>query len=291
MLNRFGLGSFLFLSLVAACGGGGDDDDTANNTPTPDAADNTPTPDAAGQNNPDAAATPDAAILNLPDARPSALACAGDPLPTTVANPPIVISGTVQEGSTNGIVTMTQSAHVSTHQAANDVLIAEGDFTGPYTITDPTNSTTPIDAYLKSTSNGFVDTYVFPPSAISENLSGTPIVMVSTTIFGLLPILTGITQESGNASLIVAAVDCEQSAMEGAIISITPDVGTLRYSGANGIPGMTDFPATQAPGLAYIFNVPPGSYQVDATAPDGTLLRTVTIKAFADSTTTAVVAP
>jgi hypothetical protein len=287
MLNRFGLGSFLFLSLAAACGG---DDDKEGGAA--DAAGNTPTIDAAGgQNNPDAAGTPDAAVLDLPDARPSALACAGDPLPTTVANPPIVISGTVQEGSTSGIVTMTQSAHVSTHQAADDALIAEGDFTGPYTITDPTNSTTPIDAYLKSTSNGFVDTYVFPPSAISENLSGTPIVMVSTTIFSLLPILTGITQDAGNASLIVAAVDCDQSAMEGATVSITPNVGTLRYAGANGIPSMTDFPATQSPGLAYIFNVPPGSYQVDSTAPDGTLLRTVTIKAFADSTTTAVVAP
>jgi hypothetical protein len=288
MLNRFGLGSFLLLSLVTACGGGDDDDNAAA-----DAADNTPTFDAAGGNNPDAAntGTPDAAGLDLPDARPSALACSGDPLPTTVANPPVVISGTVQEGGINGIDTMTNSAHVSTHITANDSILAEGDFVGAFTITDPTNSTTPIDAYLKSTSAGFVDTYVFPPSAIAENLAGTPIVMVSTTIFGLLPVLTGITQDAGNASLIVAAVDCEQGAMEGATVSITPDVGTLRYAGANGIPSMTAFPSTQAPGLAYIFNVPPGSYQVDATAPDGTILRSVTVKAFSDATTTAVVAP
>lgn len=289
MLNRFGLGSFLFLSLAAACGG---DDDKEGGAA--DAAGNTPTIDAAGgQNNPDAAGTPDAAVLNLPDARPSALACAGDPLPTTVANPPVVISGTVQEGGLNGVSIMTSSAHVSVHQTADDSVLTEDDFTGPFTFTDPNNSTTPIDAYLKSTSGGFVDTYVFPPSAISENLSGTPIVMVSTTIFGVLPTLISETQDTGNGVLIIAAVDCEQGAMEGANVSITPDVGSLRYAGANGIPGptTTNYPATQSPGLAYIFNVPPGSYQVDSTAPDGTILRTVTIKAFADSTTTAVVAP
>tara|TARA_R110002073_G_scaffold74100_10_gene181376 strand:- start:27249 stop:28109 length:861 start_codon:yes stop_codon:yes gene_type:complete len=286
MLNRFGLGSFLLLSLVAACSSGDDDGNAVA-----DAADNATAIDASSQNSPDARITPDAAGLDLPDARPSALVCSGDPLPTTVANPPVTISGTVQEGGINGINTMTNSAQVSAHLAGDDTIIDEGDFVGPFTITDSTNSTTPVDAYLKATSGGFVDTYVFPPSAIAEDLAGTPIVMVSTTIFGLLPLLTGITQEDGNASLIIATVDCEQAAMEGATVSITPNVGTLRYAGANGIPGMTDFPATQAPGLGYIFNVPPGNYQVDATAPDGTILRSVNVKAFADSTTTAVVAP
>ncbi len=288
MRIRYGLASFLLLSLLGACVSDGDD----TGSTVADAANATPADAAGGGGAADARVdtTPDAG-LNLADARPSALACAGDSLPTVVASPPVVISGTVQEGSASGITTMTQVAHVSAHQRADDTILTEGDFTGPYSLTDPTNSTTPIDAYLKATSNGYIDTYVYPPAAITENLVGTPIVMIETTIFGLLPLLTGVTQADGNGVLLVAVVDCEQSAVEGATVSLTPDVGELRYAGANGLPSMTIFPATQSPGVAYIFNVPPGEYQVNATAPDGTLLRTTTVKSYADSNTTSVIAP
>lgn len=281
MHNRFGLLSCLALSFAAACGGGDDNGSTA------DAATGGFV-DADTSVTIDAAPPADAAVL--PDAAPSALGCIGETLPTTVANPPIVISGTVQEGSTSGIQTMTQSAHVSAHLVSDDSVLVEGDFTGDFSLTDPTDSTTPLDAYLKATSTDFVDTYVYPPYAIFESLANTPIIMVSNDIYGLLPLLTGVTQAMGNGVLIVAVVDCDQAAVEGAVVSITPSAGTIKYAGSNGIPGQTDYPATQSSGIAYIFNVPPGTYTIGASV-GGMDLRDNAVDAFADSNTTLVVAP
>ncbi|MCP4449371.1 MAG: hypothetical protein GY811_29165, partial [Myxococcales bacterium] len=123
-------------------------------------------------------------------------------------------------------------------------LIAEGDFTGAFSLTGPVTSDLVV-AYLKATSSGLVDTYVFPPAALSESLANTPIVMVSPTIFQeLLPVVAAAPQDSGNGAAIVAAVDCEQAAMEGAVLSITPSAGTMHYSSANNFPGQAgDFAA------------------------------------------------
>ncbi len=280
MHKSLSLSSVLALLMASACGGGG-----GSSTPDATAAD----PADADTSVPvDAAPRADAAPL--PDAMPAALDCIGAKLPNSVANPPIVIAGTVQEGSTSGINPMTQSAHVAAHLSADDGLLVEGDFTGDFTLTDPTDSATAIDAYLAATSNNFIDTYVYPPYPIYESLSGTPIIMVSTTIFGLLPILTGVTQTAGNGVMIVAVTDCNQDTVEGAVVTITPSAGTIKYAGSGGIPGMTDFPSTQSSGVAYIFNVPPGNYTIGATV-GGMSLRDNAVKAFADANTTLVVAP
>ena len=290
MRKRLGLGSFLVLSLVGAC-----TSDSADDGALPDASDSTLRIDASG-GGPiiDAAPpAPDATGIILPDARPSALACAGDPLPTTVATPPVQISGEVREaGISGGITTLTQEAHVAALQFTGNAVITEGDFTGAFTLSGP-NSPTPVDAYLKATSDGLVDSYVFPPATISEDIPNTPIIMVAPLIFNtLLPAVAAAAQESGNGALIVAAVDCEQAAMEGAVLSITPSAGTIHYSSANGFPGqMGDFSATQSPGITYFLNLPPGDYTVDATAPGAVNLRTVNVRVFADSSSTAVIAP
>ncbi len=279
MHKRVGLTSFFLLSILAACGG----EDSG-----PSIADGAaPVADADPGQAPDSMPTFDAALPA--DARQGALACAGDPLPDVVAAPPVVISGAIQEATFGGIVAMTASAHVSSHQLAGDVVIAEGDFTGSYSLTDPTNSTVPLEAYLKSVVTGYLDTYVFPPAALSEDMTS-PVMMLSTTILGFLGGL-GITHDASDSGiLIIAVVDCDQAALEGAIITTVPATELL-YAGANGLPGATPFTETQAPGIAYAFNVPPGDYQVSAVAADGTDLRTMTAKSFIGATSAAVVAP
>ncbi len=278
MHKRVALPSFLFLSILAACGGEDSGPSIADGAP--------PAADADPAQAPDATPTFDAALP--PDARQPALACAGDALPDMVAAPPVVISGDMQEVTMSGVVAMTASAHVSTHQLADAMLNAEGDFTGTYSLADPTNSTVPLENYLKATSAGFLDTYVFPPAALSEDTTS-PIMMMSQAIINLLA-FAGITQEAGNGLLIIAVVDCDQAALEGATITTVPATELL-YAGANGLPGATPFTETQAPGIAYAFNVPPGDYQISAVAADGTALRTMTAKSFADATSAAVVAP
>lgn len=293
MFARLAPSSVLVLSLAAACSGNSSDDQG-----NPDAAGGGgPTIDAAGGGNVVDAAipTPDATVISLPDARPSALACAGDPLPTVIASPPVVISGDLQKASNSGAITpLGQSAKVSAHNLSDDVLIVDGgDFANStFTITGP-NDPAPIAAYLKATSNGFIDTYVFPPTTIFEDQDNTPVIFVTPLLFNtLLPVIAATPQDPGNGAMIVAATDCEQQPMEGAVLSITPNAGTIHYANATGLPGQQgDFAATQTTGVTYFLNLPPGAYTVNATAPDGTNLRSVPVKIFADSSSTAIIAP
>src|SRR5690606_32034547 len=185
---------------------------------------------------------------------------------------------------------MTESAHVSAHLVADDSVLAEDEFVGDFTLTDPTDSTTPIDAYIKATATDFMTTYVYPPYAIFETLANTPIIMVDENIYSLLGLLTGVTQDPSNGVLIVALVDCDQVNIEGATVSIDPSVGTIKYAGAGGIPGTDDYSATQSSGIAYIFNVPPGEYTISASK-SVMDLRDNTVKSYAGSNTTLVVAP
>lgn len=283
MQTRSALLCALVFSFSAACGDDGDGKSTVDaNGGSADATKSAIDATVADAKVP----TSDARVG--PDATPSALPCLGAVLPTTVT-PPTMLSGVVQEAGFAGTTTMTGEAHVSAHLAATNAVLFEGDFTGAFSFTDA-DSTTPIDAYLKATRGTYIDTYVYPPYPIFESLANTPIIMIKSSLLPLLSGLTGVDQDSANGILIVAINDCDEAAIEGAVVSITPSVGTIKYAEANNIPGMTDYPSTQSSGIAYIFNVPPGSYTIGATV-GAANLRDNTVTAFAGSNTTLAIAP
>jgi len=148
------------------------------------------------------------------------------------------------------------------HLYADDTVIAQGTFTGAFSLTDSTASTTPLDAYLKATVLGYLDTYIFPGTALSESLSDAPLIMISNSVFGLISLLTGVSNVAGTGTLTAAITDCNLGPIAGAVVTITPNVGVTKYADANGLPGQNDFPSTQASGVVYFFNVPPGEYTV-----------------------------
>lgn len=290
MNKNLGLVSLFASALLfsAACGDDGDDNEVAVDATT------NPSIDSGGGGMIDGsvqivdATAPDA--TPAPDAMPSALDCAGDPLPTTVASPPITIAGPIQEATLSGVGTLAASTHVSANNYGDDSVITEGDFTGSFTVIDPNSSTTPLNAYVKATVSGYQDTYIFPGAPISENIPNAPLIMLSDSIFGLIGLLTGITTVQGTGTLTAAILDCNNDPISGAVVTITPNVGTIKYADATGVPGSDDFPSTQAAGVVYIFNVPPGEYTISSSA-GGTALRDNDVKSFADSISTIQVIP
>lgn len=290
MNKNLGLVSLFATALLfyAACGDDGDDKVAVDATTNPSIDGGGGLIDGSVQTV-DAMPSPDA--TPAPDAMPSALDCAGDALPTTVANPPIVIAGPIQEATLNGVGTLAASTHVSANNYSDDTVIVEDDFTGgTFTVTDPNASTTPLNAYVKATVSGYLDTYIFPGAPIAESIPNAPLIMLSDSIFGLIGLLTGITTIQGTGTLTAAVLDCNNDPISGAVVTITPNVGTIKYADAMGLPGSADFPSTQGAGVVYIFNVPPGEYTISSSV-GGTDLRDNTVKSFADSISTIQVIP
>ncbi len=286
MNKNIGLVSLFASALLfsAACssddkvGGEGDTVDAAN--PTVDAM--------GGGDTVDAAPTPDSAPA--PDATPSALDCVGAALPTVVANPPITVAGDVQEVTLSGAGALTDETHIGLHNIVDDTVIVEGDFTGTFSLVDPTNSATPLDAYIKATVSGHVDTYIFPGTALSENIDNAPLLMLSNSVFGFLPTFSGVPAIAGTGTFTTAVVDCNNDPIAGAVLTISPDMGTVQYGDASGLPNTAGGTETLAAGVVYIFNVPPGEYTISVDV-GGTAMRSNTVKSFANGVSTIQIVP
>jgi hypothetical protein len=86
-------------------------------------------------------------------------------------------------------------------------------------------------------------------------------------------------------------MDCAGNPIVGGTVSIAGDVGTIKYANDDGVPlAMDNFTSTQGLGVAYIFNVPPGEYEIDAMYGSDSL-REHNVKSYADASTTTVIIP
>ncbi len=230
-----------------------------------------------------------------PDGGPAALACAGETLPPTVANPPITISGSVKSVATiAGPETLSVSAKLSALQISNNSLIVSADSvvgsgTNTFSLVDPQGAAAPLAAYVKATAPGHVDTYLYPPYDIYENFTNALFLMFGDDLWTLVPAVAGVSKTDGTGVIMIIVADCDQEAVGGAKVSISPDVGVIRYSGDNGLPSSA-LTQTQGQGLAFIFNVPPGEYTVDAVR-DGVSFREHTVETFDGAATTTILVP
>jgi hypothetical protein len=276
--------AFLSMGMVASCSVDGEDGAVADASSSIDASVSQP---------PDARPSPDA--TPAPDAAPAALTCAGEALPTTVTSPPVVISGQVQSVATiSGPEPLNVSANIRAFYVEDDDLLVQtnsvvGNGSNTFSLTDPTSSTTPLSAYVRATAPGHIDTYLYAPYDIYEDFTNAIFLMFGEDLYGLVSLVAGVTQVEGNGVIMVIVADCDEEPVGGATISLSPSVGDIRYGDANGLPS-SSLTSTGAQGIAFIFNVPPGDYVVDAER-DGVSLREHPVAAFADAATTTIVVP
>jgi hypothetical protein len=249
---------------VSACGddGGADVDGSVSVT---DAAPDAPT---AADARPIIDAMPPA------DARPAALGCLGDPIPNPVADT-VTVSGQTVSITAQGqqaLAGVEVQAYDDADEAITDA-IDTSDAQGAWSITADVGNE-PLDAYVRGTLAGYLDTYLFPPTPLFEDLTGASIIMLDSGALALLGFL-GLSQDNDKGVLLVAVLDCDGNPVEGASVTTTPPAGQTAYLD-NGQPS-TSATATDSSGAAMLFNVPAGDVEVNATVM-GMSLRAHTVR-------------
>lgn len=231
----------------------------------------------SGNSNIDAPGTP------TPDAAPDA--------PPT--GPVFTISGTAALRGT-GAATALAGVVVTAYSNADEttaIATATSDAEGHYAISLPADR--PLDGFLKATkapdgSKTYVDTYLYPPTQLAADFSEASIFMVEGATYNLLKLLGDFATGEGMIALLVVDSLASVTEVEGATVTSDPaaPAGHTGYS-ANGLPSRSAT-ATAADGLAFLFKLAPGTYNVTA-AKAGLTFKTTSLKVRADVFTTTLV--
>jgi hypothetical protein len=260
--------SVVMACLVCGCGDG--DPATADA-----AADATPPPDAS----PPADAGPD-------------VSCAGDPAPTT-APATVNIDGRV----TNFLQSPIAGATVTSLLRADDspICVAPGCTAtsaadGAYALILDNPSQLPIDGYLRFESTGNVPSNLFGPGPTSMDLPMANAFQANPSGIDTIAALSQVTVQPGDGLLFIRVGDCDGLAVAGATVSVsTADVDTrIIYAGDSAPdPALT---TTGASGVAFVFNVPPGTATIGGDL-GGTALDAHPVTIFADELALTLVNP
>jgi len=215
-------------------------------------------------------------------ALPETLDCLGDPLLETAPDN-VVISGLV---TTLGNVII-NGALVEGRAASDDGLLGDDTsaLNGSYELTVPTGGA-PLDAYLYVSADGSVDSYVYPPIPFVDD-DELDVPLITSALRTGIADEANVTLEADTGVLYVFVRDCNGDPVEGATVTTNPP-GDLSYT-AGFVPA-PDATSTDGSGAAYIFNLPPGNVEVDATI-DGYSLREHTIDVRANVMTITSVIP
>lgn len=226
----------------------------------------------------DAPSTPDARptfdAMPPVDARPAALGCLGDPIPNPVVDT-ITVSGqavAITMGGQEALADVTVQAYDADDQAIDGALDTS-DAQGDWSITADVGNE-PLDAYMRGNLDGYLDTYLFPPTPLYEDLTGASVIMLTPQTLQLLGLL-GLSQDNDKGVVLVVVLDCDGNPVEGASVTTTPAAGITAYI-EDGAPS-TSATATDSSGVAMLFNVPAGDVEVDATVM-GMSLREHTVR-------------
>lgn len=232
----------------------------------------------------DVAATPDAGLEHDAPVQDPAFSCAGHALPTTAPDPLAVTGTTVDINTLAPLAGVTVAAFRTGEATA--LATATSDSGGNYAITAPSGGT-PIDGYLQASVSGHLDTYYYAAAPVAADATAAQIALITQANLDAGTAAVGVTQSAANGAMLVRVADCNGLPLTGATISTTPS-GEIRYS-ANSQPSTTAT-MTDASGVAFIYNVPPGTVTVDAML--GTrALRTRIVGVHADAGTVTGVRP
>lgn len=187
----------------------------------------------------------------IPDQKLGALACAGDPLPTT-APAELAISGAVVDpfgtNSTSGLTVAAMPTGFSTMT----------DSMGDFAATLMTGGVPSTD-YLKVTGGGFVDSYFYSAEPVAADLQ----VPLQIYTAGELAMIGSIGSDS--EQIIVSVEDCAGSAVAGA--TITTQSGTVIYFAQNQ-PDPTAMATDALTGAAIIVGVTGSNTTLIANTPE-----------------------
>ena len=250
MSRSVGVASLLLVSCLMACGGG--DDDAGGDG------------DGDGDGTTDAAPGPDApATVMITGVAQTIMGTATAPLAGAT------IEGFARAGG---------AALGSTTSGAD----------GTYTLTLTTGGAA-IDGYLKGSSSGRLDTYLYPPRPVAADTTGATMLIINQATLNLLGGLAGTTQQASKGFIGLIVADAAGTPIAGAKVTIDPAGSAEILYAANGLPN-ANADATDASGAVFIANTNTGDVTVDATM-GSTDFHAVTVNARAGAITTTLLQP
>jgi hypothetical protein len=183
--------------------------------------------------------------------------CLGTPLPST-ADMQVTIGGTVTNPfSGNKLPGASVQAFLVGVPAA--IFTTMTDANGAFSHDQGTGNV-PRNAYLKTTLNGYLDTYFYPAVPIVHDYT-TDIQLQTTADLTTLAMVAQVTVDATKGQLLIIVTDCNGTPLSGATITTTP-AGTTRYF-VEGAPSPTAV-ATDMSGVAYVANLPAGNTTLNA---------------------------
>ena len=217
----------------------------------------------------------------------SGFACLGAPLPTTAPATITITGNSTTAGLSGQMLLPTVTIDLFEGTATVPTKSTTSDLNGAYSVLISTSGV-PVDGYIHGTKATYKDSYLYPPRPLATDTGNATLLLVTPGTFGLLESLGGVTQNAGDGWIGVVVSDCNDMPVAGATVTTAP-AGTVRYNAAGGVPSNTAT-ATDADGVAYVFNVAAGDVTVQAQA-GGNTLREHVINARADVVTTTVIQP
>jgi hypothetical protein len=201
----------------------------------------------------------------------------------------IAISGTASQRSPSGAVPVsgvTVGAYANSDENT-PVATSTTDTDGNYTLTIDTHGVALV-GYLKATMPGMVDTYWYPPGAITADYAHASLNMLAPQTLDLLAnTLCRANQDTTMGVIAVEVADAARTPVAGVTFTSDPAASLYCYDSGN-FPSSTAT-ATDTDGIGYLFNIT-GDTTVTATK-DGSTFKANTIKSRGGALTTTLIQP
>ncbi len=230
----------------------------------------------------------------LPDAPSYDFSCLNNAAPTT-ANANVTISGTTQEVAVQGTMpainanaNVTVKACKGNCTGPNNLGTVMSDGQGVFTTAQLATGGVPLDGYLDTTKTGDRRTLVYPPSPLTMNQGGVPVLMFDNAAFALFNqfLLEPDQNDATNGVVGIIVTDCMNMP-----ITTGATVAAKQNGTAVGDPPLDlGSLAAQGAGTYLITNVPAGDTEVSATV-SGMTFRAHVVGVIAGTTVTTGVRP
>ncbi|MBV8759175.1 MAG: hypothetical protein JO257_17940 [Deltaproteobacteria bacterium] len=199
----------------------------------------------------------------------------------------VTFSGTVQSKGTSTSPLAGVSLGAYGEGSSTAVATATSDSQGNFTMMIPTGGTA-LQGYVKATFNGYVDTYLYPPTAVAADTTGVTVFMVTPSTYDLLAnTLCQGNQMTTNGGIAVEVLDASMAKVQGATVASMPAATKYCYN-QGGFPNKSAT-STDTDGIAYMLNVT-GTATVSASK-SGLTFKSHQVNARAGALTLTIIQP
>lgn len=174
------------------------------------------------------------------------------------------------EGSTTAVATTTSDAQ------------------GNFTMTIMTGGTA-LQGYVKATFSGYLDTYLYPPTAVAADTTGVTVFMVDQSTLDTLSMSLCHDQQQATKGVIgVEVMDASKATVAGAVLTSQPMAMSDCYN-SGGFPS-SSVHMTDTDGIGYLLNLTAGNVTVGATK-SGSTFASHQVNARAGTLTLTIIQP